>query len=180
MKKLAVLSALALTTVLAATVAPASAAPPTERTIKDAREPGKAYDIRTVTTTSAPSAEKKAKVVVEHDRRVHVGDGIDLWIDTDRDRVPDIYLTGYAFSEYAVYKARGWEGHGRDISDLGCATLRMRGVKSVVKVDPSCLAPSTRFSVSVRSFVQNRPERTADHVPGSERLTGAVLSYQPV
>jgi hypothetical protein len=55
----------------------------------------------------------------------------------------------------------------------------MKGRKSVVRFDPSCLAPSARFAVSVRSFVQNEPEDTVDHVPGSERLTRKVLSYQP-
>lgn len=179
MHKPLVLPALAVVAALALTAAPAVAAPPTERTIQDAAEPGKAYDILTVTMKSAVSAGRKAQVTVEHGRRVRVGDGIDLWIDTDDDRQPDLYLTGYAFSEYAVYKARGWEGHGRDISDRGCATLRMRGAKSIVRVDPSCLAPSTRFAISVRSFVQDRPAASADNVPGRERLSKKVLSYQP-
>jgi hypothetical protein len=179
MRKPLVLPALVAVVALLAAAAPAVAAPPTHRTIKDPLESGKAYDIRTVTMRSAVSAGRKAQVTVEHSRRVRVGDGIDLWIDTDDDRQPDLYLTGYAFSEYAVYKAHGWEGHGRDISGRGCATLRMRGTKSIVRVDPSCLAPSTRFAVSVRSFVQDRPAASADNVPGRERLSKKVLSYQP-
>jgi hypothetical protein len=179
MRKRLVLPALAAVAALAATAAPAVAAPPTQRTIKDPVEPGKAYDILAVTLKSAPGEGRKAQVLVEHGRRVQVGDGLDLWIDTDDDRLPDLYVTGYAFSEYAVYKARGWDGHGRDISDRGCATLKMRGSRSIVRVDPSCLAPSTRFAVSVRSFVQDRPAATADNVPGSERLTKKVLSYLP-
>jgi hypothetical protein len=179
MRKPLVLPALVAVAALVAAAAPAVAAPPTQRTIKDPLESGKAYDILAVTLKAAVSTGRKAQVVVDHDRRVRVGDGIDLWIDTDDDRQPDLYLTGYAFSEYAVYKAHGWTGHGRDISDRGCASLRMRGMKTIVRVDPSCLAPSTRFAVSVRSFVQDRPDASADHVPGRERLSKKVLSYQP-
>jgi hypothetical protein len=169
---------LAATLALIGAAAPALAAPPpTSRVITDATEPRKAYDVVQLTMSAAPSEGRKAKVVVEHDRRVRVGDGIDVWVDTDDDRLPDLYLTGFAFSEYAVYKARGWDGHGRDISDRGCATLKMRGTKSIVRVDPSCLHPSRRLAVSVRSFVQGRPERTADHVPGAERLTRKIASY---
>ncbi|GAB6986296.1 hypothetical protein JCM10369A_28200 [Nocardioides pyridinolyticus] len=160
----------------AASTAPAAAAVPSERTIADAVEPGKAYDVVSVTLTAAAAEGKKASVVVRHHRRVDSGDGIDMWFDTDGDRSPDIYLTGYAFSEYAVYKARGFDGHGRDISDRGCVQLRMTGKRSVVRLDPGCLAPSETFSVSVRSFVHDQPRRTVDNVPGPDRLTKRVLS----
>ena len=162
---------------LLATATPAAAAPPTERTITDAVEPGKAYDVVSMTLTAAPAEGENAKLVVRHGRRVDTGDGIDVWFDTDGDRDPDLYLTGYAFSEYVVYKARGFDGHGRDISDRGCVKLRMTGKRSIVRFDPSCLAPSETFAVSVRSFVHGRPERTADKVPGPARLTKKVRSY---
>ena len=178
MKKLLGSSVLAVVAALVATAAPALAAPPTQRTVHDAVEAGKAYDIVRLTLTSAPGEGRKAQVVVDHHRRVRVGDGIDVWVDTDGDRQPDLYITGYAFSEYAVFKANGWTGHGRDISGRGCVTLRMRDTRSIVRVDPSCLHPSTAFAVSVRSFVQDRPARTADSVPGSRRLTRKVLSFR--
>ena len=178
MRRLGFLTAAVLSAVVGFGVLPAFAAAPVQRTVEDRAEPGKAYDVLSVTLTAAPPG-RKAKVVVEHARRVRVGDGIDIWFDTNDDRLPDIYLTGYAFSEYAVYKARGWDGHGRDISNRGCVSLKMVDRKSVVRFDPSCLAPSARFSVSVRSFVQDEPESTVDYVPGSERLTKKVLSYQP-
>ena len=162
---------------LAAAVAPATAAVPNERTVTDAAEPGKAYDVLSLTLTAAPGEGERAKVVVLHDRRVATGDGINAWFDTDGDREPDLFLTGYAFSEYAVYKARGFDGHGRDISDLGCVQLRMTGKKSILRLDPSCLAPSDTFSVSVESFVHDRHARTADRVPGPHRLTKKVNSY---
>jgi hypothetical protein len=167
----------ALVLAVLATAAPAAAAVPNERTVADRAEPGKAYDVVSMTLTAAPAEGERAKVVVEHGRRVDTADGIDVWFDTDGDREPDIYLTGYAFSEYVVYKARGWDGHGRDISDLGCVSLRMTGKRSIVRFEPDCLAPSETFSVSVKSFVQDRPERTADKVPGVERLTKKVSSY---
>ena len=159
------------------TVVPAFAAVPTERTVPDAVDPGAAYDIRSVTLKASDG--RSARVLVRFGREVAAGDSIDVWFDTDDDQVPDIYLTGFGFSEYAVYKARGWDGHGRDISNRGCVSLKMVDRKSVVRFDPSCLAPSARFSVSVRSFVQDEPESTVDYVPGSERLTKKVLSYQP-
>ena len=174
--RLLVVPALAIA-VLAAVVAPAAATPPTVRAIPDAVEPGKAYDVVSVTVSAAAAPGRKAKVVVEHARRVAVGDGIDFWVDTDDDRQPDLYLTGFADSEFALYNAHGWAGHGRDISAGGCATLRMVGTRSVIRFDPSCLAPSQRFSVSVRSFVQGQPAGTADQVPGPGRLTKKVLAY---
>lgn len=165
--------------VLATFAAPAQAAPPTERTISDPVEPDLAYDIVSVTLSSAPAPGEMARVSVEHDRRVRTGDGLELWVDTDADRQPDLYLIGYAFSEYAVFKARGWDGRGRNISDRGCASLTMRGARSVVRFAPSCVGASTTFAVSVRSFVQGEPDATADHLPGPDRLTKKVLSYQP-
>jgi len=173
MRRLGILLALPL----ALTLAPASAAVPTERTVTDPAEPGMAWDISSVSLQAADG--QFAKVVVRHRRAVDVGDGIDLWFDTDDDQAPDIYLTGLGFSEYAVYKARGWRGHGRDISDRGCATLTMAGRRSVVRFDPSCLAPSARFAVSVRSSVLEEPASTVDYAPAERRLTRPVRSYLP-
>lgn len=158
---------------------PASAAPPTERTIQDRVEPGKAWDIVSVTMKAAPAEGRKAQVVIQHSRRVQVRDAIDFWADTDDDRVPDLFVTGPSFSEYAVYKTHSWTDHGRNITDRGCASLRMIGKKSIVRFDPSCLAPSKRFAVSVRSYVDGRPARTDDYVPGKYRLSKKVLSYLP-
>ncbi len=164
---------------LGAVVAPASAAPPTERTIEDPVEPGKAFDVVSVTITSAPAEGRKAKIVIRPDRPVEVGDAVDLWADTDDDRVPDLFITGPSFSEYAVYRTHSWTDHGRNISDRGCASLTMAGRRSVVKVDPGCLAPSARFAVSVRSYVMDAPARSDDYVPGKHRLSKKVLSYLP-
>lgn len=157
--------------------APAVAAPPTERTITDATEPGKAYDIVSVTMKAAPSAGRKAQVTVVHGRPVATGDAIDVWVDTDGDRVPDLFITGVSFSEYGVYRARDWDRHHQDITGRGCASVKMLGSRSVIRFDPSCLGPSTSFSVSVRSHAQDRPARTDDRVPGLDRLTKKVLSY---
>ncbi len=165
------------TSLTAALVAPAAAVPPTERSITDPVEPGRAYDIVSVTLQAAPAPDRKAQVTVVHDRRVQVGDNVDVWIDTDDDRVPDLFITGLSYSEYAVYKARGWESHHRDITDLGCATMRMQWKRTVIRFDPGCLAPSKRFSVSVRSYIEEQPSRTDDYVPGRHRLTKKVLSY---
>lgn len=164
---------------LVAVAAPATAVPPTERTIEDPVEPGKAFDVVSMRIAAAPAEGRKARVVIRHDRPVDVGDAIDLWVDTDGDRVPDLFVTGPSYSEYAVYRTHSWTAHGRNISDQGCASLKMVAARSVVKVDPSCLAPSTRFAVSVRSYVLDEPARTDDYVPGKHRLSQRVLSYLP-
>ena len=167
----------ALAAVAAVTV-PVSAAPlPTERTITDARESGKAWDVVRVTLTAASAEGAKAKVVVRHTREADAGDGVEMWMDTDADAVPDLYLIGYAYSEYVLYRASGWDGHGRDISDRGCASMRITGKRTVVRFAPDCVGPSSSFAVSVRSSVQGRPARTADQVPGPDRLTKYVVSY---
>jgi hypothetical protein len=168
------LTALALAFV--ATASPAAAVIPPERTVHDRVEPGKAYDIVSVTLRAAPAEGERATLRIDYDRPVGTGDGITVWIDTDGDRLPDLYIGGVSFSEYAVFKARGWDGHGRDITDLNCVRLRMIAKRTVIKFDPSCLAPSETFSASVRSYVQGEPERTADVVPGVERLTKRVRS----
>jgi hypothetical protein len=172
-RTLALLAAVALIAV----AAPASAAPPTERTITDPVQPGKAYDIVSVTMQAAPAAGRKAQVTVTHGRRVDVGDVVDVWVDTDNDRVPDLFITGLSFSEYGVYKARDWDRHHQDITDRGCASVKMTGRKSVIRFDPSCLGASDRFAVSIRSYGQDRPARTDDYVPRPERWTKKVLSY---
>ncbi|HEU5038910.1 MAG TPA: hypothetical protein VFT70_18025 [Nocardioides sp.] len=164
--------------VVLALAAPAVAAPPTVRTITDPTEPGKAYDIVSVTLEAAPAAGRKARVTVVHGRRVDVGDGIDVWVDTDDDRVPDLFITGLSFSEYGVYKARDWDRHHPDITDRGCATVKMTGRKSIIRFDPGCLGASERFAVSVRSHGQNRAARTDDYVPRPHRWTKRVLSYE--
>ena len=158
---------------------PPSPLTPTERVVRDAHEQRSAYDIRTVTLTSAPAGHPRARIVVQDYRRVRVGDGISIWINTDDDPGPDLLITGYAFSEYAVYRPRSWARHGKDISDRGCASLRMRGERAIVRFDPDCLDPATKFSVSVRSFVQGRPDRTADDAPRARRFTHAVLAHSP-
>ena len=95
--------------------APAQALPPTTRTVKDATEPDKAYDITQVTLRSAPKSTRPAVVLVKHARKVKTGDAIDVWFDFDGDRVPDIHLSGDAFSEFTVHKTQvvhqGRQGH---------------------------------------------------------------------
>lgn len=162
-----------------APAAASAAAPPAERTIQDPADPDAAFDVVSVTLAAAAAEGRKAKIVVRHDRAVAVGDAIDVWVDTDDDRVPDLFITGASFSEYAVYRARSWTSHGRNISDTGCASLKMAARRSVVRVDPSCLAASTRLAASVRSYVLDQPARSDDYVPGKHRLSQRVLSYVP-
>jgi hypothetical protein len=177
MKHRTIAALAAATAALLLTTAPAVAAPPTERTMTDAIDAGASYDVLSVTARSAPAPGKRAKVVVKHDRRAESGDGIDLWFDLDGDRVPDAYLTGMAYSEYAVFRTSSFEGHGRDISDLDCFSLKIAQRKAVVKFTPDCLGASTSYAVAVRSFRQGEPAAGADWSPGRERVSKKVLSY---
>lgn len=179
MRTTRVASCFAALALVSAVVPPAAATPPTTLTIEDPVEPGKAFDVVSVTVTSAPAEGRKATIAVRHDRRVKVGDAIDAWVDTDADWVPDLFITGPSFSEYAVYETDSWTSHGDEITDQGCASLKMDRRRSVLRVDPSCLAPSKRFSVSVRSYVMHKPARTDDYVPAKHRFSKRVLSYLP-
>lgn len=163
-------------TVLAGTTA-AVAKPPTERVVVDPVDAGASYDILRTTLVSAAEPGAKAKVVVSHDRRVRSGDGIDLWFDLDGDRAPDVYLTGLAYSEYAVFRARSFKRHGKDISAKGCFSLTMRKRHAIVRFDPDCLGASRVFAVTARSFRHGDPASAADWAPGTERLSRRVRSY---
>lgn len=155
----------------------ASAAPPRERTVVDPVDAGASYDIVRTVLSAAPKPGRQARVVVTHDRRVRAGDGIDLWFDLDNDRVPDVYLTGMAYSEYVVFRARSFHRHGRDISDKQCFSLTMRKRNAIVRFRPDCLGPSRAFAVAARSFRQGDPASAADWAPRPERFTRRVLSY---
>jgi hypothetical protein len=175
-RSLAAVTAAAAVLALLASPA-ASAAPPTERTLVDAVDAGASYDVLSVQLRAATAPGELAKVVVTHDRRARAGDALDLWFDLDGDRVPDVYLTGLAYSEYAVYRARSFEGHGRDISDRDCFALTIANRKAVVRFQPDCLGESTSYSVAVRSSRMGEPAIGADWAPGRERLSPKVSSY---
>ena len=117
--------------------APAQALPPTTRTVKDAREPDKAYDITEVTLRSAPKSTRPAVVLVKHARKVKAGDAIDVWFDFDGDRVPDLHLSGDAFSEFTVHKAKSFTKDGKDISNKDVARLAMAGSTSKIRLFPT-------------------------------------------
>jgi hypothetical protein len=156
---------------------PASAAAPTERTLTDPIDAGASYDAVSVRLFAAAGPGRRAKVVVKHDRRARSGDGIDMWIDLDGDRSPDVHLTGLAFSEYVVHRTRSFTGHGKDISDRDCVSLKITGRRAVVKLEPDCLGPSRTYAVAVRSFRDGDPKVGADWVPGPRRLSPKVASY---
>lgn len=156
---------------------PASAAPPTERTLSDPIDAGASYDAVAVRLFAAGKPGKRAKVVVKHDRRARSGDGIDVWFDLDGDRVPDLHLSGLAFSEYVVHRTRSFTGRGKDISDRDCVSLKIVDRRAVVKLEPDCLGPSRSYAVAVRSFREGDPRVGADWVPGPRRLSAKVASY---
>lgn len=157
----------------------AIAAPAPEVTVTDPVDAGASYDVVELRAKAAPTAEGRATVVVVHDRRVRSGDGIDLWFDLDGDREPDVYLTGLAYSEYAVYKTRSFRGHGKDIGDKGCFALKMANRRATVRFDPSCLGGTRSFAVAARSFRHGEPAVGADWAPRPQRFTRKVVAVRP-
>lgn len=156
--------------------APAQALPPTTRMVDDPVEPGKGYDITGLTLRAAPGAGRPAVVKVAHGRPVANGDVLDVWFDLDGDKVPDVHLTGYAFSEYAVRVAKSFTKDGRDISDQDCVRLSMGGRTSKVKLFPECLGSPVSFAVSVLSYADGGPAAADDWAPGTQRFTKKVLA----
>jgi hypothetical protein len=168
----------ALLTLLATLLAagPAQALPPTTRTLKDAVEPGKGYDIVQVSMHSAAKSTGNAVVLVKHGRKVATGDSIDVWFDLDGDRVPDIHVSGDAFSEFTVHKTKSFTKDGKDISGKDCARLAMAGSASKITLSPTCVGAPIGFAVAVKSSADGKPASTDDWAPGTEKFSKKVLA----
>lgn len=173
MKSLAATGA-ALALVLA--VSPAHAAAKPKRVIDDPVEPGKAYDIVKVVIKSQKTKTTKAKVTVVHGREVKTGDTVELWLDIDADSGPDIHVVGDSFSEYSVFQTTSFLEDGKDISNRGCAALKMEDKKSRLTFDPKCLKAGTTFRVSVKSSRTDMASSTNDFAPAAGKFSRRVLS----
>ena len=155
---------------------PAEALPPKTRTIKDKVEPGKAYDIVEVTARSAPKSNRPAVVLVTHGRAVTFGDALDVWFDLDGDKVPDIHLSGNAFSEFTVHKAKSFTKDGKNISNKDCARLAMAGKTSKIRLFPECVGSPVSYAVSVKSSSEGKPASADDWAPRKQKFTKKVLA----
>jgi hypothetical protein len=155
---------------------PAQALPPTSRTIEDPVQPGKAYDIIELTLRSAPNDRRPAAVVVKHGRTVKTGDAIDAWFDVDGDKVPDLHVSGNAFSEFTVHKAKSFTKDGKDISSRDVVRLSMAGNTSKFLFFPAKFRSPVSFAVSVRSSSDGKPKSTNDWAPKRHKFTRKVLA----
>ena len=156
--------------------APAHALPPTTRTVKDASEPDKAFDILQVSMRSAPKSTRPAVVLVTHARKVKPGDVIDVWFDLDGDKIPDLHVSGAAFSESTVHKTHSFTKDGKDITDKDCARLAMAGTMSKIRLFPTCVGSPVSFAVAVKSSTFKMPASTDDWAPRTRKFTGPVLA----
>jgi hypothetical protein len=171
-------AAVAAGAVLAAMLvtSPAEALPPTTRTVKDATEADKAFDITQITMRSAPKSNRPAVVLVKHSRAVKAGDAIEVWFDLDGDKVPDLHLSGDAFSEFTVYEAKSFTKDGKDISHKDVARLSMAGSTSKIRLFPARIGQPVSYAVAVKSSTRDMPDSTDDWAPGTERFSGKVLA----
>jgi hypothetical protein len=115
-------------------------------------------------------------VLVKHGRAVQTGDAIDAWFDFDGDKVPDIHVSGDAFSEFTVHKAKSFTKDGKDISDQDCVRLAMAGKASKFRLFPACVGSPIGFAVAVKSSSQGEPASADDWAPGTEKFTKKVLA----
>lgn len=155
---------------------PAQALPPTTRTVQDAVEPGKAFDIVEISMRSAPKSGRPAVIKVTHGRVIESGDVIDVWFDLDGDKVPDVHLAGFAESEYTVSLAKSFDKDGKDISNDDCVRLSMAGRVSKVKLFPECVDSPLAYAVSVQSSSDGEPATSDDWAPQEEKFTKKVLA----
>ena len=167
---------------------PAEALPPTTRTVKDASEPDKAYDITQITMRSAPRSNRPAVVLIKHARKVKAGDSIEVWFDFDGDKVPDIHVSGDAFSEFTVYETKSFTKDGKNISKKDVARLSMAGSSSKIRLFPARIGQPVSFAVAVKSSTfeharQHRRLGAGDrevHQAGAGRPSDLSVSAQPV
>src|SRR3954451_16951840 len=158
------------------TTSPAQALPPTSRTVKDAVEPGRAYDITQMTLRSAPRTSRPAVVLIKHGRQVKAGDVIDVWFDFDGDKTPDLHVSGNAFSEFTVHLTASFTKDGKDISNKDCARLAMGGSVSKVRLFPACVGSPTGFAVAVKSCGEGMRGNIDDWAPATKKFTKKVLT----
>ena len=157
--------------------APAQAVPPLNVVIDDATEPTtRAFDITLVKLRSAPDTRRPAVVLVTHGRMVRPGDSIDVWFDLDGDKVPDLHVSGDAFSEFTVHKTHSFTKDGKDISDQDVARLSMARFHSKIRLFPSKVGSPLSFSVVVKSSRSDKPARTDDWAPSNRKFSRPVLA----
>ena len=70
---------------------------------------------------------------VVRSRKVHSSP---LTCDPDGDKSPDLHVSGNAFSEFTVHKAKSFTKDGKDISKQDCARLAMAGKVSKIRLFP--------------------------------------------
>jgi hypothetical protein len=169
------LAATAAAIALVLGAAPAHAAQ-TKRVVTDPVEPGKAYDIVKLVAKSQKTKTTSARVTVTHGRDVKVGDTVEMWLDIDADKDPDIHVVADSFSEYSVFQTTSFLEDGKDISNRGCASLKMDGKKSVLRFDPKCLKAGATFRVSVQSSRSDRAPSSSDFAPAAGKFTKRVVS----
>jgi hypothetical protein len=88
----------------------------------------------------------------------------------------DIHLSGNAFSEFTVHKAKSFTKDGKDISNKDCARLAMAGKTSKIRLFPECVGSPVSYRVSVKSSSEGKPASADDWAPQKQKFTKKVLA----
>jgi hypothetical protein len=127
-------------------------------------------DITRVRIDNGTTQPRYVKVRLTMDRKVHPGDGIRIYYDTDRsDAGPEYRLEGVAQSEYWFRKVPGWKGDGHR---QRCGDYRMKQVQDDLRkvrtsILRSCLEGPDRVKMSVRT---RDLDGAVDWAPGRRQL----------
>ena len=132
-----------------------------------------------MTLRSAPKSTRPAVVLVKYARKVKTGDSLDVWFDFDGDKVPDLHLSGDAFSEFTVHKAKSFTKDGKDISNDDVARLAMAGSTSKVRLFPARLGTVRRSASRWRSSRRARACPTAPTTGRRRRRSSPRRCWPP-
>jgi hypothetical protein len=179
-----------LATATLITGVPAQAAPSTARptaisttvssdlvTYRDGVQDGGGHDIVRVALRSAPANTTEASVTLTFDEAPAAGDGQVIWFNLDADPRPEAVLTAYAYSEWQVARANGWNAEGININHKGCFTYRAKSKNVKVTFNPDCFAPASHVSVSAAGFHSDSKGSTLDYAPGKKKWTAQVDAH---
>lgn len=154
---------------------PMSDASAATRTFPDAvGDSGASSDIRWVTVTNSAAKDRFA-VRVGLDR-VEYGVALNVYVDLERGNPgPELRMSAYADSEWALFRVQRWGQRGREIAGCGRVTYSKSTDSSIAlwRATRTCLGVGPRVRVAVRLA---EPGVGVDWAPARRTFFPAVRS----